>query len=98
MLLFGNLPIALQGGAVNNFFIGRHLLPHRELRERENLVLGGNVLDPVVVLDEFAAVVQYIAAGGKVAVLVDPHVPPICFIIEVREQVIGNVNGLHIST
>ena len=41
MLLFGDLPIALQGGAVNNFFVGRHLLPHRELRERENLVITG---------------------------------------------------------
>ena len=30
------------------------------------------------------------------AVLVDPHVPPVCFIVEVREQVIGNVNGLHV--
>ena len=39
---------------------------------------------------------RHIAAGGKVAVLVDPHVPPVCFIVEVREQVIGNINSLHI--
>ena len=76
MLFFGDLPIALKGGAVDNFFVSRHLFPHRELRERENLVLSGDVLDPVVVLDEFAAVVQHIAAGGKVAVLVDPPSTP----------------------
>ena len=64
MLLFGNLPIALQGGAVNNFFVGRHLLPHRELRESENLVLGGDVLYPVIKFLEVTAGLDDIAAGS----------------------------------
>ena len=67
MLLFGDLPIALQGGAVNNFFVGRHLLPHRELRESENLVLGGNILYPVIKFLEVTAGLDDIAAGGKMA-------------------------------
>ena len=49
-------------------------------------MFGGNVLDPVVVLNKFAAVVQYIAAWGKVAVLVEPDVPPVCLIIEIVFQ------------
>ena len=72
------MSIALQGGTVNNFFVGRHLLPHRELRKGKDFVLGGNVLDPVIVLDELAAIVQHIATRGKVAVLFKPNIPPVC--------------------
>lgn len=64
MLLIGDLPIALQGGAVDNFFVCRHLFPHRELRERENPVLGGDVLDPVV----FQALKEYFTDDVKVVI------------------------------
>ena len=41
VFLCGNLPIALQGGTVNNFFVGCHLFPHRELGKGKNFVLVG---------------------------------------------------------
>ena len=86
MFFCGHLAIAIQRGTVNNFLIGGHLFPDGKLRIGENPVFGGNVLDPVVVLNKFAAVVQYIAAWGKVAVLVEPDVPPVCLIIEIVFQ------------
>ena len=83
MLLFGNLPIALQGGAVNNFFVGRHLLPHRELRERENLVLGWNVLYAVLDFLKVTAHLGNIAARGEMPAFIDGDIPPIGRIIKV---------------
>ena len=67
MLLFGNLPIALQRGAVNNFFVSRHLFPDRKFRVGENPVFGGNVLCIMVKFLEVTAGLDDIAAGGKMA-------------------------------
>ena len=47
----------------------------------------------MVVLDEFAAIVQHIAAGGKVAVLVDPHVPPVCRLTLTADRIKGIAEG-----
>ena len=59
-------------------------------------MFGRNVIESVIVLDEFAAVVQHIAAGSKVAVLVEPNVPPVCLVIEIVEQVLRHIDSLHI--
>ena len=57
-------PFSLQRGTVYDLFVGGHLLPDVELGHGENLVLVRNALPPVVVLNEAAAIVQHIAAGG----------------------------------
>lgn len=82
MLLSRVQALALQRGAVYDLLVGCHLLPDIQLGVRKNAVFGGNVLDPVVHLLEVAAAGQ-IARGGEVAALVDPHIPPIGFKIEV---------------
>ena len=96
VFLCGNLPIALQGGTVNNFFVGRHLFPHRELRKGKDFVLVGNVLDPVIVLDKLTAIVQHIAARGKVAVLFKSNIPPVSLLVKIIQQLLWHVNGLHV--
>ncbi len=53
----------------------------------------GNVLNPVVVLHKRAAA-HHIAARSKVSVLVDPHIPPVCLIINVVDQVLRHRDGL----
>ena len=78
----GKFPIAFQRGTVNNLLVSRHLFPDGKFRIGENPVFGGDVLDPVVVLDEFPTVIQHIASGGKVAVLVNPNIPPVCLIVK----------------
>ena len=58
-------------------------------------MFGGNVLDAVVHLLEVAAAGQ-IARGGEVAALVDPHIPPIGFKIEVGQHIIRHIQQLHV--
>ena len=82
MLLSRVQAFALQRGTVYDLLVGRHLLPDIQLGVRKNAVFGGNVLNAVVHLLEVAAVRQ-IAHGGEVAALVDPHIPPVGFKIEV---------------
>src|SRR5699024_10894157 len=87
-LLIRKFPIAFQRGTVNNLLVGRHLFPDRKFLIGENSVLGGDVLDPVVVLDEFPSVIQHIAAGGKMAVLVNPNITPVCLIVKIIQQML----------
>ena len=82
MLISRVQAFALQRGTVYDLIVGRHLLPDIQFGVRKNAVFGGNVLDAVVHLLEIAAAGQ-IARGGEVAALVDPHIPPIGFKIEV---------------
>lgn len=86
-LLMGKFPIAFQRGTVNNLLVGRHLFPDRKFRIRENPVLGGNVLCIVVKFFEVPTGLDNIAAGGKVAALVDGNIPPVCLIIKVIFQI-----------
>ena len=67
----GKFPIAFQRGTVNNLFVGRHLFPDRKFRVGENPVLGGDVLYTVIKFLEITAGLNNIAAGGKMAALVD---------------------------
>ena len=71
MFLGGGMPVSLQRGTVYNFLIGRHLLPDIEPGQGENLVLSRDVLDTVINLHKPIAAAPHIAAGGKVAVLID---------------------------
>ena len=49
-------------------------------------MLGGDVLCIVVKLLEVPAGLDNIAAGSKMAALVDGNIPPVCFIIKVVFQ------------
>lgn len=89
-------PFSLQRGTVNDLLVGGHLLPDVELGHGENLVLVGNVLPPVVVFNEAASIVQHIAAGGIVPILVEPNIPPVCLVVEIVEQVFRHIDGLHV--
>ena len=42
-----------------------------------------NIVQPGIVLNEFALIVEHIAAGGKVTALVDTNIPPVCLIVDV---------------
>src|SRR5699024_11849 len=78
-------PFSLQRGTVNDLLVGGHLFPDVELGHGENLVFVGNVLPPVVVFNEAAAIVQHISAGGVVSILVEPNIPPVCLVVEIVE-------------
>jgi len=58
-------------------------------------VLRGNILHPVIPLHKAAAVIEHIAAGGKMAALVDPHVPPVGFKVEVGQHIIRHIQHFH---
>ena len=90
MLLSRVQALALQRGTVYDLLVGRHLLPDIQLGVRKNAVFGGNVLDAVVHLLEIAAAGQ-IARGGKVAALIDQHIPPIGFKIEVGQHIVRHI-------
>ena len=90
MLLSRVQAFALQRGTVYDLLVGRHLLPNIQFRVCKNTVFGGNVLDAVVHLLEIAAAGQ-IARGGEVAALVDPHIPPIGFKIEVGQHIVRHI-------
>ena len=74
---FLHLAVALQRRTVYDFMISRHLLPDRELREREHLMLLGNILQAVIHFHEMIAFFDNIAARGKMAVFVDAGIPAI---------------------
>lgn len=88
--------IFLRRSPIRYFLIGGHLFPDVELGHGENLVFVGNVLPPVVVFNEAAAIVQHIAAGGVMPILVEPNIPPVCLVIEIVEQVFRHIDGLHV--
>ena len=58
-------------------------------------MLRGNILHPVIPLHKVAAVIEHIAAGGKMAALVDPHVPPVGFKVEVGQHIIRHIQHFH---
>ena len=70
-VFFLHLTVALQRRTVYDFLISGHLLPDRELREREHLMLLGNILQAVIHFHEMIAFFDNIAARGKMAVFVD---------------------------
>ena len=67
-VFFLHLTVALQRRTVYDFLISGHLLPDRELREREHLMLLGNILQAVIHFHEMIAFFDNIAARGKMAV------------------------------
>ena len=58
-------------------------------------MLRGNILHSVIPLHKAAAVIEHITAGGKMAALVDPHVPPVGFKIEVGQHIIRHIQHFH---
>lgn len=46
-------------------------------------VLVWNIVQPGIVLNEFALIGKHIATGGKVAALVNTNIPPVCLIVDV---------------
>ena len=54
-VFFLHLTVALQRRTVYDFLISGHLLPDRELREREHLMLLGNILQAVIHFHEMIA-------------------------------------------
>lgn len=86
----------VQSGTVNYLLIGRHLLPDIQLGIGKNAVFIGDVLPPGIVFNEAAAVVHHIAAGGVVSVLVDPHIPAIAGIVDVVDQMLGDLQGFKV--
>ena len=83
MLLSRVQALTLQRGTVYDLLAGRHLLPDIQLGIGKDTVLRRNILHPVIPLHKFAAVIEHIAAGGKMAAVVDPCVPPVGFKVEV---------------
>ena len=59
-------------------------------------MFGGNVLPPVIVLHKLTSTAYHIAPVGKTAIFIDPHIPAIRLIVEIVQQMIGNINGIHI--
>lgn len=86
----------VSGRAVNNFFVGCHLLPDRKLGVCKYTVLCGNVLDPVVQLYKVVAYSGQIAAGGEVPALVQPHIPPVCLEVKIVDYIFGHLQPLHV--
>lgn len=98
---FLHLTVALQRRTVYDFLINGHLLPDRELREREYLMLLGNILQAVIHFHEMIAFFDNIAARGKMAVFVDAGIPAIRLIIEIRFYLIRHIQHfqiVHINT
>ena len=85
----------VQRRTVYDLLIRRHLLPDIQLGIGEDTVLRGNILHPVIPLHKAAAVIEHIAAGGKMAALVDPHVPPVGFKVEVGQHIIRHIQHFH---
>lgn len=56
-------------------------------------VFRRNVLRPVVILLEALRDCRHIPTGSEYAALVDTHIPPVCFIIEVVLNVLRYVDG-----
>ena len=56
-------------------------------------VVRRNVLRPVVILLEALRDCRHISTGSEYAALVDTHIPPVCFIIEVVLNVLRYVDG-----
>ena len=50
-------------------------------------MLVGNVIPARVVLYKAAAVVGHISTGGIVAAVIDPHIPPVCLIVDIINEV-----------
>ena len=73
--------------------IGRHLLPDGKLGIGENPVLGGNVIPARVVLNKITAVVMHISAGGVVAAVIDPGVPPKRLIVDIINKGLRDLDG-----
>ena len=59
-------------------------------------MLRGNVIPAGVVLNKTAVIVKHIAAGGVVAVLVDPHIPPVCLIVDIVNEMLRDLNGAEV--
>ena len=58
-------------------------------------MLRGNVLHPVIPLNKFSAVIEHIAAGCKMAAVVDPCVSPVGFKVEVGQHIIRHIQHFH---
>lgn len=56
-------------------------------------VFRRNVLRPVVILLEALRDCRHIPTGSEYAALVDTHIPPVCFIIEVVLNVLRYLDG-----
>ena len=100
-VFFLHLTVALQRRTVYDFLISGHLLPDRELREREYLMFLGNILQAVIHFHEMIAFFDNIAARGKMAVFVDAGIPAIRLIIEIRFYLIRHIQHfqiVHINT
>nr|DAO37335.1 MAG TPA: hypothetical protein [Caudoviricetes sp.] len=79
----------LQDGAGFRFFV-----PGMNIGDT---VLVWNIVQPGIVLNEFALIVEHIAAGGKMPVLVDTNIPPVCLVVDVINQVFRHLHGLKIQ-
>ena len=53
-----------------------------------NTVFLWNIVQPGIMLDKFALIVEHIAAGGKMPTFVDTHIPPVCLVVDVVDQVL----------
>ena len=47
-------------------------------------------------LHKLTSTAYHIAPVGKTAIFIDPHIPAIRLIVEIVQQMIGNINGIHI--
>ena len=56
-------------------------------------MLGGNVIPARVVLNEVATVVMHIPAGGVVAAVIDPGVPPKRLIVDIVNEGLRDLDG-----
>ena len=59
-------------------------------------MLRWNVIPAGVVLNKTAVVIEHIAAGGVVAVLVDPHIPPVCLIVDIVNEMLWDLDGAEV--
>ena len=56
-------------------------------------MLVWNVIPARVVLYETVAVIGHISTGGIVAAVIDPHIPPVCLIVDIVNEVFRNSDG-----
>ena len=82
----------VQRRTVYDLLIRCHLLPDIQLGIGEDAVLRGNILHSVIPLHKAAAIIEHIAAGGEMAAVIDPCVPPVGFKVEVWSEDVISLN------
>ena len=86
------------GGLVAHFLAGCQPFPDTEFGKGKYPVFLGNILRAVIVFPEGKAGAHQVAVVYKAALVILPHLAPVCRVVEKRAHLFRHINGPHSST